>query len=91
VSSGQLSFRSIAIEDFTLNAGNLSFDLAIAVRVGALDGGHPEVGERQLARIAAATTPEGRLFMDGGDPFVNCCSKSRHVHASGSVTMCQHR
>jgi hypothetical protein len=39
------------------------------VRVGALDGRHPNAGGRTLERIARATTPHARLFVDGGDPL----------------------
>ena len=40
-----------------------------AIRVGALDGRHPRAGERVLRRIAMATRPDARLFIDGGDPL----------------------
>jgi len=39
------------------------------VRVGALDGRHPEAGDLALRRIAAATKPGARLFIDGGNPL----------------------
>ena len=42
---------------------------AFAVRVGALDGRHPEAGQLALARIAAMLLPGGRLFVDGGRPL----------------------
>jgi len=35
----------------------------------ALNGRHPEAGREALARIAAALTPKGRLFIDGGQPL----------------------
>jgi hypothetical protein len=59
----------VAIEDFLLEPGEPPYDLAFAVRVGALDGRFPEAGRTALARIAAALTPAGRLFIDGGDPL----------------------
>lgn len=65
----QLEFRQSAIEDFVREPGEDAFDLAVAVRVGALDGRHPEAGRRARARIAAALAPEGRLFIDRGDPL----------------------
>ena len=40
-----------------------------AVRVGALDGRHPEAGQLALRRIARACTEDARLFIDGGDPL----------------------
>jgi SAM-dependent methyltransferase len=69
IADGVLSFRCAAIEEFTLEPGEAPFDLAFAVRVGALDGRHPEAGARALASIRAALVPGGRLFVDGGDPL----------------------
>ncbi len=69
IAAGRLSLRQAAIEDFTLQAGEEPFDLVFAVRVGALDGRHPEAGERAMRRIAAATTSGARLFIDGGNPL----------------------
>ncbi|HLT09007.1 MAG TPA: methyltransferase domain-containing protein [Cyclobacteriaceae bacterium] len=66
---GNLSFRQVAIEEFELDAGDKSFDMAVAVRVGALDGRHPTIEKLALEKIAKALTPEGRLFIDGGDPL----------------------
>jgi cyclopropane fatty-acyl-phospholipid synthase-like methyltransferase len=69
IASGRLSARRVAIEDFALADGEEPFDLVVAIRVGALDGRHPRAGEAALARIAAATRPGARLFVDGGDPL----------------------
>jgi SAM-dependent methyltransferase len=69
IDAGRLSVRQCVIEDFTLKPGEAPFDLVFAVRVGALDGRHPTAGERALRRIADATTPDARLFIDGGNPL----------------------
>lgn len=69
IEAGRLSFRHIAIEDFELAAGEARYDIAFAVRVGVLDGRHPENECRARHRIAAALVPNGRLFIDGGDPL----------------------
>lgn len=69
IAAGRLSFRQAAIEDFLLEPGEAPYDLAFAVRVGALDGRHPETGKRAWPRIAAALAPAGRFFVDGGDPL----------------------
>ncbi|WP_216211210.1 SAM-dependent methyltransferase [Amycolatopsis aidingensis] len=69
IATGRLSLRQVAAESFQLEPGEEPFDLVFAVRVGALDGRHPEAGKRALARIAAAMAPGGRLFIDGGDPL----------------------
>jgi cyclopropane fatty-acyl-phospholipid synthase-like methyltransferase len=67
--AGALAFRRSAIENFALAPGEAPFDLAVAIRVGALDGRHPKLEAAALARVAAALTPAGRLFIDGGDPL----------------------
>lgn len=67
--SGRLSFRQVDVEAFELRDGDAPFDIAIAVRVGSLDGRHPEAGEAARRRIAAALAPGGRLFIDGGTPL----------------------
>lgn len=69
IASGRLSVRQAAVEDFELEPGEAPFDLAFAVRVGALDGRHPGLLRRAHRRIARALVPGGRLFIDGGDPL----------------------
>ncbi|WCN04162.1 SAM-dependent methyltransferase [Streptomyces sp. M92] len=67
IASGRTSVRCVVAEDFVREPGEGSFGLVFAVRVGALDGRHPEAGRRVLQRVAAALAPGGRLFVDGGD------------------------
>ena len=69
IETGILSLHQVAIEDFQLAPGELPFDLAFAVRVGALDGRHPETEGRALERIAQCLRPNGRFFTDTGDPL----------------------
>lgn len=69
IASGRLTLRQVAAEELELEPGEAPYDIAFAVRVGALDGRHPEARSRALQRIAAALTPGGRLFIDGGDPL----------------------
>ncbi|MFJ5262490.1 methyltransferase domain-containing protein [Streptomyces sp. NPDC088387] len=69
IASGRMTVRRAAAEDFVLDPGEELYDLVFAVRVGALDGRHPEAGERALRRIALATTADARLFVDGGAPL----------------------
>jgi SAM-dependent methyltransferase len=66
IASGVLSFACVAAEDFTLAEGEPLFDLAFAVRVGALDGRHPEAGRRARRRIAQVLTADGCLLVDSG-------------------------
>lgn len=73
--SGRLGARQVAVEEFELLPGEEPFDLVVAVRVGALDGRHPEAGRRAMARLAAATVPGALLCTDGGDPL-----RSRPIH-----------
>lgn len=67
--TGKLSFRQVAIEEFEAEPEEKPFDVAVAVRVGALDGRHPGIEELALEKITKALTPEGRLFIDGGNPL----------------------
>ncbi|SNS99501.1 Methyltransferase domain-containing protein [Sphingomonas laterariae] len=69
IASGQLTFRSIAIEDFALAAGEPPFDLAFAFRVGAFDGRHPERFDVAIGRLRAALAPGAPFFIDGGAPL----------------------
>lgn len=69
IASGRMSVRQAAVEDFALEDGEAPYDLAFAIRVGALDGRHPEAEQRARERIARALVPGGRLFIDGGDPL----------------------
>lgn len=64
-----LEFRQVAVEDFVLNKGEKPYDLAFAVRVGALDGRRPEAGRVAIERIRDALVEGGRLFIDGGNPL----------------------
>jgi ubiquinone/menaquinone biosynthesis C-methylase UbiE len=67
--TGRLEYRTSAVEDFQLYPGEELFDLAFAMRVGALDGRHPKVGKRALERLKFALKPDGLLFIDEKDPI----------------------
>jgi cyclopropane fatty-acyl-phospholipid synthase-like methyltransferase len=69
IASGRMSVRRVAVEDFVLEADEEPYDIVFAVRVGALDGRHPQAGEQALQRIARATTAGARLFIDSGEPL----------------------
>jgi len=68
--SGHLEFRCVAVEDFVLTEGERPYDLAFAIRVGALDGRHPAAGRTAVARLRQALVRRGRLFIDGGKPLI---------------------
>jgi cyclopropane fatty-acyl-phospholipid synthase-like methyltransferase len=69
VASGRLGFRQSSVEAFELEPDEKPFDIAFAVRVGALDGRHPQVERVAMLRIASALRKGGRLFLDGGTPL----------------------
>lgn len=69
IAAGTLSFRQSDAETFALAEGELKFDLAVAIRVGALDGRHPEAGILARTAIKAALKPGGKLLIDGGHPL----------------------
>jgi hypothetical protein len=66
---GAISFRQVAVEDFELMPNEKPYDIAVAVRVGVLDGRHLEKEAQALRRIAAALTRKGSLYIDGGTPL----------------------
>ena len=69
LAAGILDVRQADIEGFGLEPGEQPYDLAVALRVGALDGRHPALEARALAAVAAALTADGILYLDGGDPL----------------------
>lgn len=69
IDAGLLVARAVAIEDLVLPPDEPRYDLAFAVRVGALDGRHPETADLALDRIARSLVPGGQLLIDGGDPL----------------------
>ena len=69
IAAGELTTLCAAVEDFELPAGVPLFNLAFACRVGALDGRHPQLFDPAIAAIARALTPDGRIFVDTGNPL----------------------
>lgn len=69
IQKGILQFKQISIEKFELDVEEKPFDIAVAIRVGALDGRHPEIESQSLTRIANALAKKGKLFIDGGNPL----------------------
>lgn len=69
INSGKLKFIKGKIEDFNLPAGETKFDIAFAIRVGALDGRYPNIEEESIRRITKALKKNGKLFIDGGNPL----------------------
>lgn len=82
IETGKLSYRQVAIAEFELGPNEERFDIAIAVRVGALDGRHPEIEKLSLLKIAKVLTSTGKLFIDGGDPIKERSLTEYRVHAS---------
>lgn len=67
ISASRLTARRCRAEE--LAPGEAPYDLAFAVRVGALDGRHPAAATPTLQRLGHVLVPGGRLFVDGGDPL----------------------
>ena len=67
--SGKLEYRTVAIEDFALEKSDSLFDIVFGIRVGALDGRHPEIEKQAFAKIKKVLTKNGRCFIDGGNPL----------------------
>lgn len=69
IAAGLLSTRQVAVENFTLLPGEEPFDLAFAIRVGALDGRHPETETAARHHVRAALRTGSPLYIDGGTPL----------------------
>lgn len=67
ISSAHLTFRQMAVEKLELGKDEELYDIAFAVRVGALDGRHPKIGQFAFPRIAKALKQNGKLYIDGGN------------------------
>lgn len=70
IESGLLTARQVPAEDLRLERGEPRYDLAFAIRVGALDGRHPDAGALVLERLRDMLVPGAALYIDGGDPLV---------------------
>lgn len=68
IRQGKLKFVKALVEDLELS-DEKPFDFAFAVRVGALDGRHPEIEAEAIEKIVKVLKPKGKLFIDGGDPI----------------------
>ena len=66
ISAGRLSVRCVAAEDFELEPGERPYDLAFAVRVGALDGRHPRPASRPGAGSGPRSSPAGGCSSTAG-------------------------
>ena len=69
IAAGLLSARQVAAEDFALLPGDAPFDLAFAIRLGALDGRHPNAAVAARQHIRQALSPGAHLYIDGGAPL----------------------
>jgi len=64
IAKGKLRFIEAKIEEFELPKTEKPFDIALAVRVGAFDGRHPEIEREALRRVAKALKKGGKFFID---------------------------
>ena len=69
IKNGSLEFRVAKIEEFELEKDDQLFDIAFAIRVGALDGRHPEIEKQALTQIRKALRKNGLLFIDSENSF----------------------
>ena len=69
IEKGKLRFVQSKIEEFKLSKNEEPFDIAFAIRVGAVDGRHPEIEKASLTNISKALKSTGKLYIDGGNPL----------------------
>ena len=70
IKSGNLRFIQSDVETFELPDDEPKLDMAFAIRVGALDGRHPELEKQSLRKIASALKKNAKLYIDGGNPVI---------------------
>lgn len=70
IERGLLTARHVQAEDLRLEGGEERYDLAFAIRVGALDGRHPSAEALVLERLGTMLVPGAPLYIDGGDPLI---------------------
>jgi ubiquinone/menaquinone biosynthesis C-methylase UbiE len=69
IDTGRLTPLVADADELVLPSGACPFDLAFAVRVGVFDGRHPDGYEAALRAVRRVLTPQGRMFIDGGNPL----------------------
>lgn len=69
IAAGLVSTLCAPVEGFGLPDGMPPFDLALACRVGALDGRHPALYAPALRNLRRAVVPGGSLWVDTGSPL----------------------
>ncbi len=69
IENGKLRFVQSSIEEFELSKKEEAFDIAFAIRVGAVDGRHPGIEKASLTNISKALKRTGKLYIDGGNPL----------------------
>lgn len=82
--AGRMSVRHCAAEDLCLLPGKGLYDLAVAIRVGALDGRHPGTERQARAAMSSCLRPGGVLYIDGGSP----CNRPRFEAPMGTLSTC---
>lgn len=65
IETGNLEFIQEKIEDFCPATFENYFDLVFAIRVGALDGRHPEIEKQAKTNIKKMMKKNGRFFIQG--------------------------
>jgi cyclopropane fatty-acyl-phospholipid synthase-like methyltransferase len=69
IAAGKMQVRQASVEKFALEQGEARYDLAFAVRVGALDGRHSHLFADSIRCLQAALKKNGKFFIDGGNPL----------------------
>ncbi|MBD3584076.1 class I SAM-dependent methyltransferase [Flavobacterium selenitireducens] len=72
--NGNLEYINSSIEELEF-AHNDYFDIIFAIRVGVLDGRHPERKNLALDKIRRLLKPGGKLYIDGGKPLQEIFTK----------------
>ena len=69
INNGALQFLQVKVEELALPEDESPYDFAFAIRVGAMDGRHPESWQTAIKNIKAVLKKDGKMYIDGGSPL----------------------
>ena len=88
LATGRLEFRQSSVEGFALGPGEAPFDLAFAMRVGALDGRHPEGVHQVRVALRRLRSILNIVYKSTGSPDAICSSRSNPSGTLDSDSSC---
>jgi SAM-dependent methyltransferase len=86
IAAGRMSVRCVAAEDFELAPEEAAYDLAFAIRVGALDGRHPRQASRPVVALQLHWCPAGSYSLTAAIRSERSSLMNRTANRGSTVT-----